>query len=93
MSVLIQGLLKKHEAFETDLEVHRERVQDIEDAGNKLIEKVNFNEFRIIYLFRFRILLFLFSLRILKCKLTLSFSLHRVTTNLSWLTTGLHPLR
>jgi len=33
--------LKKHEAFETDLEVHRERVQDIEDAGNKLIEKVN----------------------------------------------------
>lgn len=36
-----KGLLKKHEAFETDLEVHRERVQDIEDAGNKLIEKVN----------------------------------------------------
>lgn len=36
-----QGLLKKHEAFETDLEVHRERVQDIEDVGNKLIEKVN----------------------------------------------------
>ena len=36
-----QGLLKKHEAFETDLEVHRERVQDIEDAGNKLIEQVN----------------------------------------------------
>lgn len=34
--------MKKHEAFETDLEVHRERVQDIEDAGNKLIEKVNF---------------------------------------------------
>ena len=33
--------MKKHEAFETDLEVHRERVQDIEDAGNKLIEKVN----------------------------------------------------
>lgn len=37
----VQGLLKKHEAFETDLEVHRERVQDIEDAGNKLIEKGN----------------------------------------------------
>ncbi|CAH3114647.1 unnamed protein product [Porites lobata] len=37
----VQGLLKKHEAFETDLEVHRERVQDIEDSGNKLIEKGN----------------------------------------------------
>lgn len=37
----VQGLLKKHEAFETDLEVHRERVQDIEEAGNKLIEKGN----------------------------------------------------
>jgi len=31
--------LKKHQAFETDLEVHRERVQDIENDGNQLIEK------------------------------------------------------
>ncbi|KXJ20343.1 Spectrin alpha chain, non-erythrocytic 1 [Exaiptasia diaphana] len=37
----VQGLLKKHEAFETDLEVHRERVADIESAGNKLIEDGN----------------------------------------------------
>ena len=40
-SLFSQGLLKKHEAFETDLEVHRERVQDIEDAGNQLIEQVS----------------------------------------------------
>ncbi|XP_074621265.1 spectrin alpha chain, non-erythrocytic 1-like [Acropora palmata] len=37
----VQGLLKKHQAFETDLEVHRERVQDIENDGNQLIEKEN----------------------------------------------------
>ena len=41
LSLFSQGLLKKHEAFETDLEVHRERVQDIEDGGSQLIEKVN----------------------------------------------------
>lgn len=40
-AVNAQGLLKKHEAFETDLEVHRERVADIESAGNKLIEDGN----------------------------------------------------
>ena len=39
--IFLQGLLKKHEAFETDLEVHRERVQDIENDGNQLIEKVS----------------------------------------------------
>ncbi|XP_048586984.1 spectrin alpha chain, non-erythrocytic 1 isoform X2 [Nematostella vectensis] len=37
----VQGLLKKHEAFETDLEVHRERVNDIENAGNQLINDGN----------------------------------------------------
>ena len=36
-----QGLLKKHEAFETDLEVHRERVSDIEKTGNQLVEEGN----------------------------------------------------
>ena len=41
LSLFSKGLLKKHEAFETDLEVHRERVQDIEDAGNQLVEQVN----------------------------------------------------
>ena len=41
MSFFVQGLLKKHQAFETDLEVHRERVQDIENDGNQLIEKVS----------------------------------------------------
>ena len=40
MLFFAQGLLKKHQAFETDLEVHRERVQDIENDGNQLIEKV-----------------------------------------------------
>ena len=40
VAFFVQGLLKKHQAFETDLEVHRERVQDIENDGNQLIEKV-----------------------------------------------------
>lgn len=41
VAYFVQGLLKKHQAFETDLEVHRERVQDIENDGNQLIEKVS----------------------------------------------------
>ena len=36
-----QGLLKKHEAFETDFTVHRDRVNDVCANGDELIKKVN----------------------------------------------------
>jgi len=36
-----QGLIKKHDAFETDFNVHKERVQDIVKQGNGLIEQNN----------------------------------------------------
>ncbi len=35
-----QGLLKKHEAFETDFTVHRDRVNDVCANGEELIKKV-----------------------------------------------------
>lgn len=37
----MQGLLKKYEAFETDLEVHSGRVQETESAGRRLIQKAS----------------------------------------------------
>uniref|UniRef100_A0A673X9Q9 Spectrin alpha, non-erythrocytic 1 n=1 Tax=Salmo trutta TaxID=8032 RepID=A0A673X9Q9_SALTR len=37
----VQGLLKKHEAFETDFSVHRDRVNDVCSNGDELIKKVN----------------------------------------------------
>ena len=37
----VQGLLKKHDAFETDFAVHRERCNDICEAGNNLIRDGN----------------------------------------------------
>merc|ERR1719273_1281929 len=37
----VQGLLKKHDAFETDLSVHTERCTEICSAGQKLIEDRN----------------------------------------------------
>lgn len=37
----VQGLLKKHDAFETDFAVHRDRCNDICEAGNKLISDGN----------------------------------------------------
>lgn len=37
----VQGLLKKHDAFETDFAVHRDRCNDICEAGNKLINDGN----------------------------------------------------
>lgn len=37
----VQGLLKKHDAFETDLAVHRERCNEICEAGNNLIREGN----------------------------------------------------
>lgn len=38
--LLIQGLLKKHEAFETDFTVHRDRVNDVCVNGEELVKKV-----------------------------------------------------
>lgn len=35
-----QGLLKKHEAFETDFTVHKDRVNDVCSNGDELIKKV-----------------------------------------------------
>uniref|UniRef100_A0A4D5R8U1 Spectrin alpha chain n=2 Tax=Scolopendra TaxID=41364 RepID=A0A4D5R8U1_SCOVI len=37
----VQGLLKKHDAFETDFTVHRDRSQDIISAGTQLIKNGN----------------------------------------------------
>lgn len=37
----VQGLLKKHDAFETDFAVHRDRSADICNAGAKLTEAKN----------------------------------------------------
>uniref|UniRef100_A0A3P9AHM9 Spectrin alpha chain, non-erythrocytic 1 n=2 Tax=Esox lucius TaxID=8010 RepID=A0A3P9AHM9_ESOLU len=37
----VQGLLKKHEAFETDFTVHRDRVNDVCSNGDELIKKNN----------------------------------------------------
>ncbi|KAI1882449.1 hypothetical protein AGOR_G00250870 [Albula goreensis] len=37
----VQGLLKKHEAFETDFTVHRDRVNDVCANGEQLIKKDN----------------------------------------------------
>ncbi|XP_030853592.1 spectrin alpha chain, non-erythrocytic 1 isoform X3 [Strongylocentrotus purpuratus] len=39
----VQGLLKKHKAFETDFTVHRDRVTDIKAQGETLIEAGNHN--------------------------------------------------
>ena len=37
----VQGLIKKHDAFETDLTVHGERCTDISEQGQILIEEKN----------------------------------------------------
>lgn len=39
----LQGLLKKHEAFETDFTVHKDRVNDVCANGEDLIKKVSIN--------------------------------------------------
>ena len=36
----MKGLLKKHEAFETDIAVHQGRVKEMENVGQSLIQKV-----------------------------------------------------
>jgi spectrin alpha len=38
----VQGLLKKHDVFETDLAVHKDRVNDIEQQGQGLINHGNY---------------------------------------------------
>lgn len=38
--IYFKGLLKKHEAFEKDFDVHKERVKDIEKESNGLVEEV-----------------------------------------------------
>ncbi|XP_056641828.1 spectrin alpha chain isoform X2 [Diorhabda sublineata] len=37
----VQGLLKKHDAFETDFQAHRDRCKDISDDGQRLISEGN----------------------------------------------------
>nr|CAH7757313.1 unnamed protein product [Callosobruchus chinensis] len=37
----VQGLLKKHDAFETDFQAHRDRCSAIEEEGAKLVEEGN----------------------------------------------------
>merc|ERR1712079_365563 len=37
----VQGLLKKHDAFETDISVHGDRCTDICEAGQKVIDERN----------------------------------------------------
>lgn len=37
----VQGLLKKHEAFESDLAVHKQRVADVIAMGQQLIASGN----------------------------------------------------
>jgi len=44
----VQGLLKKHDAFETDLTVHNDKVSEINNAGQKLIEARNHHSSNIV---------------------------------------------
>ncbi|GFR78865.1 spectrin alpha chain [Elysia marginata] len=39
----VQGLLKKHEAFESDFQVHKERCADVKKEGENLIQEGNHN--------------------------------------------------
>lgn len=39
----VQGLLKKHEVFETDFQIHRDRCTEIKNEGEKLISEGNHN--------------------------------------------------
>lgn len=47
LALLFQGLLKKHEAFETDFTVHRDRVNDVCSNGDELIKKVQYNFYKV----------------------------------------------
>ena len=37
----LQGLLKKHSLFESEVTVHKGRMAEIEQSGNKLVEQVH----------------------------------------------------
>ncbi|XP_071155968.1 spectrin alpha chain-like isoform X8 [Mytilus edulis] len=39
----VQGLLKKHEVFETDFQIHRDRCGEIKNEGDKLMSEGNHN--------------------------------------------------
>ncbi|XP_071821753.1 spectrin alpha chain, non-erythrocytic 1-like isoform X5 [Apostichopus japonicus] len=39
----VQGLQKKHRAFDTDFGVHKDRVDDIKNKGDELVNSENFN--------------------------------------------------
>ncbi|XP_021352010.1 spectrin alpha chain-like [Mizuhopecten yessoensis] len=39
----VQGLLKKHEVFETDFQIHKERCEEIKNEGEKRIKEGNHN--------------------------------------------------
>ena len=41
MDLYLQGLLKKHEVFETDFQVHRDRCSEVQKEGEKLMEEVS----------------------------------------------------
>ncbi|KAL5964977.1 Spectrin alpha chain [Taenia solium] len=43
-SAAVQGLVKQHEAFETDLKVHHKKCEEICRAGSDLIERGNHNK-------------------------------------------------
>ena len=48
----LQSLLKKHEAFESDLEVHRARVGETEEEGQGLINDVSLMYLLLISVFK-----------------------------------------
>ena len=41
VDLYLQGLLKKHEVFETDFQVHRDRCSEVQKEGEKLMEEVS----------------------------------------------------
>ena len=57
--------MKKHDAFEKDFEVHKDRVKDIENVGQGLLAEVRFlcNDIRYLWLYFVVMTLFCFSLQ------------------------------
>lgn len=47
----VQGLLKKHDTFQLDLQVHEQRIDDLQKQGNE----VNLKEFFIYFFFYFTV--------------------------------------
>ena len=46
-NLIVKGLLKKHDAFRTDVKVHKQRVEDIQKSAENLKEKVGLIKFLI----------------------------------------------